>query len=186
MKKEYELRKKEMLNKALKRIKEDDAKIKRVKDSGQDMIKYMNGETDKVKDRIKTIEKEETMLEKQFEVLTAKSEEIRSNFKSIQKWVDSKNISIKKNEASDQKCRHRYLPKYREDLAKRNKYCITEFRVKELYKRQLEKIVKEVEAKSRDKILVKQVQKEMKSCHKLLEEMPDNPLPEGLEHRLKY
>ena len=186
MKKEYELRKKEMLNKALKRIKEDDAKIKRVKDSGQDMMKYMNGENDKVKDRIKTIEKEETMLEKRFEVLTAMSEEIGSNFKSLLKWVDSKNISIKKNEASDQKCRYRYLPKYREDLEKRNKYCISEFRVKELYKRQLEKIVKEVEAKSTDKNLAKQVQKEMKSCHKLLKEMPDNPPPEGLELCLKY
>jgi hypothetical protein len=185
-KKEYELRKKEMLNKALKQIKEDDEKIRWVKDSGRDMIKYLNEENSKVRDLINTIQREQTVLEKQFEVLTAKSGEIASNFKSLQKWVDSKNESILKNGASDQKCRYRYLPKYRNDLATRNKYCITEFRVKELYKRQLEKIVKEVEAKSTDLNLVKHVQKEKKSCHKLLKEMTDNPLPEGLEHRLKY
>jgi len=185
-KKEYELRKKDMLKKARKQVKEDDEKIVRVKESGKDMIKYLNDENDKVKELINTIQKEQLVLEKQFEVLTEKSEEIASNFKSLQKWVGTKNESIKRNEASDQKCRYRYLPKYREDLALRNKYCITEFRIKELYKRQLGKIAKEIEAKGTDSSLVKSFKKEMKSCQKLLDEIPDNPLPEGLEHRLKY
>lgn len=185
-KKAYDLRKKEMLKKVRKQIKEDDEKIEKAKQSGRDMIKYMNDENDKVKDLIRTIDKEQKVLEKQFEILTAKSEEIASNFKSLQKWVGTKNESIKKNEASDQKCRFRYLPKYREDLAIRNKYCITEFRVKELYKRQLEKISQEVLAKSDDPNLIKYVRKEMKSCKKILEEMPENPIPRGLEHRLKY
>jgi 3-methyladenine DNA glycosylase AlkC len=179
--KEYELMKKEMLNNARKQIKEDNEKITRASESGQDMIKYINEENDKVKELINTIQKEQRVLEKQFEILTAKSEDIALNFKSLQTWVDKKNESVKKNEASDQKCRHRYLPKYREDLKLRNRYCISEFRVKELYKRQIEKIIKEVEAQSTDPNLVKYVQKEMKALH----EMPENPLPEGLEHRLK-
>jgi len=185
-KKEYERRKKEMLNKARKHIKEEDEKIRKMKQSGEDMIKYMNDENEKVKDLITTIQREQRVLEKQFNVLTAKSEEISANFKSLQKWVDTKNDSIKKNEASDQKCRFRYLPKYREDLAVRNKYCITEFRIKELYKMQLEKIVKEVVTKSSDDNMLKYVQKEMKACKKSLDEVPAQPLPKGLEHRLKY
>jgi len=179
--KEYELMKKEMLKNARKQINEDNEKITRARDSGQDMIKYINEENDKVKELIKTIQKEQRVLDKQFEILTAKSEEIALNFRSLQKWVDKKNESVKKNEASDQKCRYRYLPKYREDLKLRNRYCISEFRVKELYKRQIEKIIKAVEAESTDPNLVKYVQKEMKA----LREMPENPLPEGLEHRLK-
>ena len=185
-KKQYEHRKKEMMNKASKHMKEEDEKIRKMKQSGEDMVKYMNDENDKVKDLISTIQREQRVLEKQFEVLTAKSEEISANFKSLQKWVDAKNASIKKNEASDQKCRFRYLPKYREDLAVRNKYCITEFRIKELYKMQLGKIVNEVESKCKDANLLKYVHKEMKACKKSLNEMPEQPLPKGLEHRLKY
>lgn len=179
-KKEYEIMKKDMLNTARRQIKEDDEKIAKMKESGQDMIKYLNQENDKVKDLIRTIRKEQAVLEKQFEVLTAKSEEIASNFKSLQKWVDTKNESIKQNEAADQKCRYRYLPKYRQDLALRNKYCETEFRIKELYKKQLKKIVKEVIAKCINSSLVKLVQKEMKSLRKSLEEIPKHPIPEGL------
>lgn len=178
-KKECEVRKKEMLNRARKQIKEEDEKIAKMKKSG-DMIKYLNDENDKVKELIRTIQKEQTVLEKQFEVLTAKSEEIASNFKSLQKWVDNKNGSIKKNEVMDRKCRYRYLPKYRNDLALRNNYCKTEFRIKDLYKKQLKKIVKEVEANSMNSTLVKFVQIEVKSCRKSLETMPENPIPDGL------
>ena len=179
-KKEYELRKKEMLNSARRRIKEEDEEISKMKESGKDMIMYLNDENDKVKELIRTIQKEQKVLEKQFEVLTAKSEEIASNFKSLQKWVDAKNESIRKNEAADQKCRYRYLPKYREDLVLRNKYCETEFRIKELYKKQLKKIVKEVEANGKNSSLLKFVHREMKSCRKSLEQMPENLIPEGL------
>jgi len=168
-----------MLNRARKQIKEEDEKIAKMKKSG-DMIKYLNDENDKVKELIRTIQKEQTVLEKQFEVLTAKSEEIASNFKSLQKWVDNKNGSIKKNEVMDRKCRYRYLPKYRNDLALRNNYCKTEFRIKDLYKKQLKKIVKEVEANSMNSTLVKFVQIEVKSCRKSLETMPENPIPDGL------
>mmetsp|Transcript_5691 Transcript_5691/g.14210 ORF Transcript_5691/g.14210 Transcript_5691/m.14210 type:complete len:451 (-) Transcript_5691:148-1500(-) len=170
--KEYELRKKEMLKKARRRIKEEDEQIAKMKESGKDMIKYLNDENDKVKELIRTIQKEQTVLEKQFEVLTAKSEEIASNFKSLQKWVDTKNESIKKNEAMDQKCRYRYLPKYREDLVLRNKYCETEYSIKQLYKNQLKKIVNEVEKHSKNSSLIHFVQREMKSCRKSLDEMP--------------
>jgi len=183
--KEYEAIKKDMLNEARKQIKEEDEKIRQM-ETGNDMIQYLNDENDKVKELISTIQREQRVLDKQFELLTTKSEEIASNFKSLQEWVDSKNKAIKKNEASDQKCRYRYLPKYREDLAVRNKYCITEFRVKELYKRQLDKISKEVLSQSEDPTLVKYVKKELKACKKELAELPDNPPPEGLEHRLKY
>ena len=129
--------------------------------------------------------KEQKVLEKQFEVLTSKSEEISRNFSSLQQWVDTKNQEIQKHELADQKCRHRYLPKYREDLAQRNRHCVAEYRIKVLYKKQLKDIIKEIEAKSTDPSLVKLVKNEMKACRKALKEMPDNPIPEELEHRLQ-
>ena len=187
--KQYDAKKKEMRNYVRKQIKEEDDKIDAMMKSGneaKDMIKYMHDENEKVKLMLKTIDREQRVLEKQFEMLTAKSEEIATNFQSLQKWVDDKNEDVKKHEKADQKCRHRYLPKYREDLAVRNKHCITEFRIKELYKRNLKQIVEEVTATSRDPDLLKFVQKEMKLCKKILKEMPELPPPKGLEHRLKY
>jgi len=184
-KQEYGLMKKEMKRTSRKIVKEEEEHFLKLQKSGQDMMKYLQDENNKVRTRMQTIQKEQTVLEKQFELLTAKSEEIACNFKSLQEWVGTKNVAIQKNEASDQKCRYRYLPKYRKDLVIRNIYCITEFRIKELYKRQSKRIIKEVEAKSTDPSLVKLVKKEIKACRKSVNERPENPIPEGLEHRLK-
>lgn len=184
-KQELASRKKEMKRTIRKQIQEEEEILIKVQKSGQGMMKYLQDENDKAKKLQQTIQKEQRVLEKQFEQFMAKSDEIACNFKSLQVWVDTKNVAIQKNEAADQKCRHQYLPKYREDLAKRNRHCITEFRIKELYKRQLKRIIKEVQATSTDPSLTKLVKKEMKACKKSIEEMPENPIPEGLEHRLK-
>jgi hypothetical protein len=185
MKQEYVLKKKELKRTYRKQIKEEDEQLQRVKRSGQDMVKYLQAENQKSRVLQKTLQKEHDVLEKQFELLTTHSEEISANFSSLKQWVDTKNVAIQKHEAADHKCRHRYLPKYREDLALRNVYCVTEFRIKECYRKQLKKILKEIEAKSKDPSLVKLVKKEMNSCQKTLKEIPDNPIPEALEDRLK-
>jgi len=185
MKQEYALKKKELKRTCRKQIKEDDEQLQRVKKSGQDMVKYLQAENEKTRILQQTLQRKQDVLEKQFELLTAKSEEISTNFLSLKQWVDTKNVAIQKHEAADHKCRHRYLPKYRKDLAQRNMYCITEFRIKECYKKQLKKILKEIEKKSKDPSLVKLVKKDMKSCQKTLKEIPDNPIPEALEDRLK-
>jgi hypothetical protein len=185
MKQEYALKKKEMKRTCRKQIKEEDEKLQKVKKSGQGLVKYLQAENQKSRILQQTLQREQDVLGKQFELLTAKSEEISTHFSSLKQWVDTKNVAIQKHEAADHKCRHRYLPKYREDLARRNMYCIAEFRIKECYRKQLKKIIKEIEAKSKDPSLVKLVKKEMKACQKTLKEIPDNPIPEALEDRLK-
>jgi hypothetical protein len=185
MKQEYALKKKELKRRCRKQIKEEDEKLQRVKKSGQDMVKYLQAENQKSRILQQNLQREQNVLEKQFKLVTAMSEEISANFSSLKQWVDTKNVAIQKHEAADHKCRHRYLPKYREDLAQRNMYCIAEFRIKECYRKQLKKIIKEIEAKSKDPSLVKLAKKEMKSCQKTLKEIPDNPIPEALEDRLK-
>jgi hypothetical protein len=185
MKKEYAEKKKELKRTLRKELKEDDEKLEQIKKSGQDMIEYVKGENEKLKQQQLAIKAEQKVLEKQFELLTAKSEEIARNFKSLQEWVEKKNVAIQKHEMSDQKCRHRYLPKYRQDLADRNQHCIAEYRVKELYRKGLKKIVKEIEDKSTDRALVQDIKKEMKACQKELAAMTEIPMPEGLANRLK-
>lgn len=71
------------------------------------------------------------------------------------------------------------------DLADRNQHCVAEFRVKELYRKRLKKIVKEIEEKSTDRSLVQLVKKQLKDCQKELAAMPEIPVPEGLANRLK-
>lgn len=113
MKNEYAEKKKDLKRSLRKQVKEDDEKMLEIKKSGQDMIEYVKGENEKLKQQQLAIKAEQKVLEKQFELLTEKSEEIAKNFKSLQEWVEKKNTAIQKHEMSDQKCRHRYLPKYR-------------------------------------------------------------------------
>lgn len=185
MKKEYADKKKDLKRTIRKELKEDDEKMEQIKKSGQDMIEYVKGENEKLKQQQLAIKAEQKVLENQFELLMAKSEEIARNFASLQEWVEKKNLAIQKHEMSDQKCRHRYLPKYRQDLADRNQHCVAEYRVKELYRKGLKKIVKEIEDNSSDRTLVQDVKKQMKACQKELAAMPVIPMPEGLANRLK-
>lgn len=60
---------------------------------------------------------------------------------SLKGYVEKKNLSIRKNEINSQKCRHRYLPKYRTMIKDLDKHCIVERRIGILYKERLESIV---------------------------------------------
>jgi hypothetical protein len=185
LKKQHEEKKKAYKKSIRKRMKEEDDKMEEIKKSGQDMIKYWENQNKLVEQQKSAIANEQKVLEKQFEVLTAKSEEIHKNFQSLQAWVDKKNVAIKKHEDADQKCRFSYLPRYREDIAERNKYCMVEFRIKERYRKVLKKAIKEVEKRSRDAGLVKHLKKEMKVCQKEIAAVPEVPVPDGLERWLK-
>jgi hypothetical protein len=185
MKKEYAEKKKEIKKEMKNRVKDEEKKLEEIKKSGQDMIEYWKAENEKVQQQKKLLKAEQKVLEKQTEVLTAKSEEIEKNFKSLTAWVKKKSVEVKKHEESDYKCRHKYLPQYRADISERNKHCKAEYNVKELYKKQLKTIIKEIEKRSRDPELVKYVKKEMKACQKEIKAIPTVPVPEGLEQWLK-
>jgi hypothetical protein len=185
MNKEYNEKKIAFKKSMRSRMKDEDKKVEEIKKSGQDMIKYWEAQNDMIKQQQQTIMQEQKVLEKQFELLTSKSEEIHKNFLSLQGWVEKKNVSIQKHEVADHKCRHRYLPKYRADIAERNKFCMTEYRIKEMYRKELQKIIKAVEKRSQDKSLVKDCRKEMKICTKEIAAMLQVPIPEGLERWLK-
>jgi hypothetical protein len=180
MKEEYKEKKKEMKRHIRELLKEDDKKLDEIKRSGQNMIQYVQDENKKGKDRQEKIKSDYKLLEKQFELLTEKSEEIANNFQSLQQYVDKKNQQIQKHEISSQKCRHRYLPKYRGELNDRNMHCTAEYRVKVLYKARLRKIVKEILSKSTDPELVEETQFALESCEEELNMMPEIPIPEGL------
>lgn len=185
LKKEFEEKKKAFKKSIRKRVKEEDDKLEDIKKSGQDMIQYWENQNDLVKQQQGAIMNEQRILEKQFEVLTAKSEEIHMNFLSLQEWVEKRSYAIKKNEEVDQKCRHRYLPRYRADIAERNKYCLTEFRIKELYRKEITRILKEVEKRSKNPDLVKLCKKENKIGSKEIAALPKVLVPEGLERWFK-
>jgi len=184
LKKDYAEKKKEIKKAVKKRIKDEEAKMDEIKKSGQDMIEYWKSENKKVENQKVNMKKEQKVLAKQCDVLMAKSEEIAKNFKSLQQFVDKKQAAVNKHKLSDEKCRHRYLPRYRQDLTDKNRQCMTEYRIKELYRKRLEMIVKEIEQKSKDPSLVKDVKKALKACKKEMAAMPKVPVPQGLEQWL--
>lgn len=184
MKKEYSEKKKEIKRKLRKIMKEEDKKLEEVKKSGHDMIQYVQDQNKKVKEQQQAIKNEYRVLEKQFELLTQKSEEIANNFQSLQHFVKKKNASIQTHEINSQKCRHRYLPMHRADIADRNKHCVAEYRVKVLYKARLRRIVQEIVAKSSQNELVDGAQDSLNSLEAELKAMPELPIPAGLENWL--
>ena len=167
-----------------KQLKEEDKKAAEVKKAGQSMVDYMKSEKEKLLQQKENIKADQKLLAQQTDILKQKSDEIARNFTSLQAWVDKKQAVIKQHEVSDQKCRHRYLPKYREDMADRNQHYVAEYRVKELYRKRLKQILKEIEAKSSSPALVEEVQRYMKECKKELKSMPTIPVPDGLADRL--
>lgn len=185
MKKEFELKKKGLEEETRNEVKEDEEQYHRVQQSGYDMAKYLKEENAKLMNSIQNIAKEQRILGKQFDLLSDKSEEISMYFDSLKEWVEAKKESIAKAEAARQKCRNRYLPMYREELFNRDKHCVAEFRIKELYKAQIEEIIERIELRGTDPSLVKSIKKELKSCKKTLKEVPEIPMPEGLQYILK-
>ena len=185
IKEEYKDRKKSMKKDMKKQRKEEDKKLEDVKKQGKDQIEFLKAENDKVREQQIAIKQETAILEKQFEVLMAKADETRRNFSSLQQWVNKKNQSIQKNEIASQKCRHRYLPNYRSEVAGRNKHCIAEYRIKSLYKKRLHRIVQEILEKSTDPQIVEDAHEALLQCEEELQSMPEIPVPEGLDNWLK-
>jgi hypothetical protein len=165
-------------------MKEEEKKVDELKKQGQTMVDYMKAEQEKLKKQKQQIRADQKVLEQQTELLKQKSDEIATNFASLQAWCNRKQAIIKQHEESDQKCRFRYLPKYRQDLVDRNQHCIAEYRVKEMYRKTMKKIVKEIVAKSSDPKLVEEVKWCQKVLKKELKAIPEVPVPDGLAERL--
>ena len=165
-------------------MKEEEKKVEELKKQGQTMVDYMKNEQEKLKKQKAQIRADQKVLEQQTDLLKQKSEEIAKNFSSLQAWCNKKQAVIKQHEESDQKCRFRYLPKYRQDMADRNKHCIAEYRVKEAYRKTMKKIVKEIEKRGTDPKLIDEVKWYQKTLKKELKAIPTVPVPDGLEDRL--
>jgi hypothetical protein len=182
LKKEYSEKKKDIKKKLRNTLAEEDKQLEEFKRSGHDMMKYMQDQNKKVKEQQQAFKNEYRVLEKQFELLTQKSDEIANNFQSLHHFVKKKNASIQTHEINSQKCRHRYLPKHRADIADRNKHCVAEYRVKGLYKERLDLIVKEIVRKSSQDELVYGAQDALNSLEDELKAIPELPIPAGLEN----
>jgi hypothetical protein len=185
LKKEHADRKKQMKKEMKKQLKEEESRLDNIKKNGHDQIEFLKAENQKIREQQAVVKSETKILEKQFEVLMAKAEETRRNFQSLQGWVAKENQTIQKNEIASQKCRHRYLPKYRGEMVGRNKHCIAEFRIKILYKARLHRIVQEILEKSSDPDMVEEAHEALVSCEGELNTMPEVPIPDGLMSWLK-
>ena len=150
-------------------------------------------------------------MEKQLDLLTQASDEIARNFEryvmneyhfsvnrrcsdpndifprilsSLKAFVEKKKASIQKNEINSQKCRQRYLPKYRALIKDRDRHAIVEHRIANLYKARLERIVDLLVRKSSDRDLVFDAKEALASCKLELESLPKLPVPDSLIGKL--
>jgi hypothetical protein len=184
LKEEYKLRKKEMKKKVKEEVQAEEQKFEEIKKQGSNMIQYMQDNNRKTREQKAVIKKEMKTLEKQAEVLKEKQDEIEARFNSLRVFAEKKNVEVQKREINSQKCRNRYLPKFRVEMADRNKHCIQEYRVKMLYKARLYRIVEELQAKSKDPELVEDTVAALEELEEELDEFPKIPVPEGLSNWL--
>ena len=63
-------------------------------------------------------------------------------------------------------------------MANRKRRCIAEYRVKLLYEERLQRIVKEIEKRSRDPQLVEMAREAFRSCEVEVNALPERPIPE--------
>lgn len=98
--------------------------------------------------------------------------------------VEKKKASNQKHEINSQKCRHRYLPKYRELIKERDLHCIVEHRIQKLYKKRLEAILDLLHKNCKDASILLDAQDAMAQLEQDLDLLPIVPIPEGLEKRL--
>jgi hypothetical protein len=180
MKKKYTDKKKVLKNLLRGEVKREDDLLEKLKEQGQEMIRYLQEENKRLKEKQEAIKHDQTMMENRFDELSVKSEEISRSFASLQQFVVQKNQAIQKHELSSQKCRHRYMPKYRKDLKERNVHCIAEFRVKTLYKTKIEMIMREIEEKATDSEVIKDSKRAFRACKKEIAAVPEVDVPTGL------
>ena len=87
MKNEYAEKKLELKKQMKQMLKDDEKKLQSIKKSGQDMIEYLKMENAKLQEKHAAMKHEYSLLEKQFDLLTMKSDEISNNFTSLQGYV---------------------------------------------------------------------------------------------------
>lgn len=179
MKKEH-IRKKKEMKKELKALKVSDAE-----QQNQNLIEYLREENRKLKEERHSLQTEHNLLEKQFGLLEKKSAEIDNRFKSLKKFVEHKNETIQKSEAVLQKCRNKYVPNHRRELANRNRHCAAEMRIKEMYKRRLDRILDEVETVAKERELRKDAKRAAREIKRELAKIPVMETPEDLKDLLE-
>jgi hypothetical protein len=168
-------------------IKEHEEKIKSIKNEGHSEIEYIKAENRRIREEMIVIHKDTGLLTKQGTVLEGKAAKVAEQFQSLQKWCDKKMESNQKKQMAESKCRNRYLPKYRRDLAQRNQKCIAESRVKELNKKCIYKIVDELQRRSTDPDVTSEIVSMILETERELEEtLGEYDVPEELQKWLDW
>lgn len=104
---------------------------------------------------------------------------------SLQAFVNKKKESIQKYEINSQKCRQRYLPKYRAMLKDRERHCLAEHRIGQMYKRRIERIVEMLNVKCKNPEIVFDAKEALAACQFEIESLPQLEVPESLKGQLK-
>jgi len=179
MKKDLIKKKKEM-KKNMKKLKVNDAE-----QQNQNLIEYLREENRKLKEERSSIQTDHSLLQKQFELLEKKSAEIDKRFKSLKKFVVHKNATIQKTEGVLHKCRNKYVPNHRRELSHRNLYCATEFRIKDMYKKRLGRILDEVNTVAHERELRKDAKRAAREVKRELAKIPVLEIPLDLKELLE-
>mmetsp|Transcript_15724 Transcript_15724/g.44061 ORF Transcript_15724/g.44061 Transcript_15724/m.44061 type:complete len:657 (-) Transcript_15724:72-2042(-) len=180
MKKEHSARKKEMKQLLKRDLTDEEKKLEEIHKQGSNMIEYLQEENKKFRELKQKLRKDMKQVDKETAELKQTADELASKFASLRDFAEKKAQSVQKKEIASSKCRNRYLPKYRAELAERSKFCIAEHRVKMLYKTRLYKIVKEIQEKTTDPEMASDAVGLILECEDELKHIPEIPVPPDL------
>ena len=181
LQKQFKAQKKQLKQSLRTELKQEQEKLDAVRQEGRDAIQYLQDENRKVRDQLAILTKDKETLEKQHAFLQQHASEIQERTDSLKAYITKKEGQIQRRTISSQKCRHRYLPKYRAELVDRNQYCIAEYRVKQLYHQRLYSLVDQIRVQCQDDTLIEDcVQALIDLEDELANDIAHVPIPEGL------
>ena len=184
MRKKCDLEKAKLDRDVEKSVKQEDDKLEEIRSTGRNLIEYLKGQNQKVRDEMSRIKKDVAIAKKQQGVLQQRKDQVDSQIGALNEFIEKITKKNQAKEIMEKKIRTRYLPRHREDLQDRDNHCVLESRVKNMYKETIEKTLVRLGERNKDHELNDSCVKCMKELASEIKRIPKISTPETLVTRI--
>ena len=184
MKKKCDIEKRKLDREVEQSVKQEDDKLEEIRSTGRNLIEYLKGQNQNVRDQMSSIKKDTALAKKQQKVLQQRKDQVDSQIGELNDFIEKITKKNQSKEIMEKKMRTRYLPRHREDMQDRDNHCVLESRVKNMYKEAIEKTLVRLGERNKDSDLNGLCVKCMKELASEIKRIPKIATPESLVKRI--
>jgi hypothetical protein len=166
--------------------KDSDDETKAAKKNADATVQSLTNENKSLLEQRDFMKQTLAMAVEQRKILDRQAVQLQTKQDSLQQWVERKTRYKAKKEKASRDCVTTYIPNHKHELQEANKYCKAEYIIKKLYKTMMEQMVTEVNEKSKDRALAKEIRHLSKDCKKDVKALDKAPMPEDLKAFLEF